>query len=67
MSAERPGHRTRRESDTTYDWTEALPQTDHVRFFTSVDWARSALGPLKQWGTALRMYTHMVRSPRYEV
>jgi hypothetical protein len=47
---------------TTRDWTEDLPQTDHVRFFRHVDWARTALGPLQQWGTALRMYTHMVMS-----
>jgi hypothetical protein len=42
------------------DWTEALPQTDHVGFFRNVDWAQTALGPLQQWATALRMYTHMV-------
>ncbi|KAH7383920.1 putative histidine kinase-like protein M3YPp [Pyrenochaeta sp. MPI-SDFR-AT-0127] len=45
-----------------YDWTEGLPQTDHVRFFRNVDWSRTELGPLSHWGTALRMYTHMVMS-----
>ncbi|KAF2819036.1 hypothetical protein CC86DRAFT_307940 [Ophiobolus disseminans] len=44
------------------DWTDVLPQTDHVVFFKSVDWAQTALGPLQYWGTALRMYTHMVMS-----
>ena len=47
---------------TLYDWTESLPQTDHVRFFRNVDWSRTALGPTVQWGTALRMYTHMIMS-----
>lgn len=47
---------------TLYDWTKSLPQTDHVRYFRNVDWSRTALGPTSQWGTALRMYTHMVMS-----
>jgi hypothetical protein len=42
--------------------TDALPETDHVSFFKSVDWAQTELGPLQQWSTALRMYTHMVMS-----
>ncbi|KAF1913763.1 hypothetical protein BDU57DRAFT_558724 [Ampelomyces quisqualis] len=62
MSAAPPGPCTNRESDTARDWTAALPQTDHVRFFKSVDWAKTALGPTRQWGTALRMYTAMVMS-----
>ncbi|CAO2648280.1 Nn.00g075470.m01.CDS01 [Neocucurbitaria sp. VM-36] len=62
MSSEHSGCATIIESGTTHDWTEALPQTDHVCFFRSVDWAQTALGPIQQWDTALRMYTHMVMS-----
>jgi hypothetical protein len=62
MSSEQPCATTTSERSTTSDWTETLPPTDHVRFFKSVDWAQTALGPAQQWGTALRMYTHMVMS-----
>ncbi|KAF2855382.1 hypothetical protein T440DRAFT_152743 [Plenodomus tracheiphilus IPT5] len=43
-----------------YDWTAQLPQTDHVRFFRSIDWAHSGLGPLKDWSTNLRLFTGFV-------
>lgn len=41
------------------DWTEDLPQSDHVRFFREVDWSRTKLGPLKDWGTTLRTFVRM--------
>ncbi|KAH7138609.1 putative histidine kinase HHK15p [Dendryphion nanum] len=43
-----------------YDWTEDLPQTDHVRFFRTTDWARTKLGPLRDWSPTLRVYTRLV-------
>jgi hypothetical protein len=51
-----------RDLDTTHDWIDALPKTDHTDFFTNVDWAKTPLGALRQWPAALRMYTHMVMS-----
>lgn len=48
--------------DTTHNWTDALPQTDHVDFFINVNWAKTPLGALQQWPSALRMYTDMVMS-----
>jgi hypothetical protein len=62
MSSELPGHLTKCEPDTIYDWTNSLPKTDHVQFFKSVDWTQTALGEPQQWSAALRMYTQMVMS-----
>jgi hypothetical protein len=45
---------------TEYDWTEDLPQTDHVRFFRRTDWSKSWLGPLKNWDHTLRIYTRLL-------
>jgi signal transduction histidine kinase len=42
------------------DWTAALPQTDHVRFFRNTDWARTALGPLTSWSATLRLFAGFV-------
>ncbi|CAI6339401.1 unnamed protein product [Periconia digitata] len=39
-----------------HDWTEDLPQTDHVHFFRQVDWASSELGPLEHWDDTLRVF-----------
>jgi len=44
------------------DWTDDLPQNDHVCFFKAVDWSRTQLGPTSQWRPELRMYTHMLMS-----
>ena len=43
-----------------YDWTEQLPKTDHVRFVRNIDWARSGLGPMKDWDATLRLFTGFV-------
>ena len=42
------------------DWTLDIPDTDHVRFFRSVPWHYSLLGPLQSWGIALRLYAYQV-------
>jgi signal transduction histidine kinase len=42
------------------DWTAALPQTDHVRFFRNTNWARTALGPLSDWSPTLRLFAGFV-------
>ncbi|KAG9566854.1 putative histidine kinase-like protein M3YPp, partial [Aureobasidium melanogenum] len=42
------------------DWTQDIPDTDHVRFFRSTQWEYSLLGPVQSWGTALRLYTYQV-------
>jgi hypothetical protein len=45
-----------------HDWTSTLPQTDHVRFFRTTDWARTSLGPLKSWSPTLRLFASYVLS-----
>jgi hypothetical protein len=42
------------------DWTEDIPDSDHVRFFRSTEWHFTSIGPLESWGTALRLYTYQV-------
>jgi hypothetical protein len=42
------------------DWTRDLPQTDHVCFFRTIDWASTPMGPLAQWNSTLRNFTRMV-------
>ncbi|OAL53988.1 putative histidine kinase HHK15p [Pyrenochaeta sp. DS3sAY3a] len=42
------------------DWTAALPQTDHVRFFRRTDWAATSLGPLASWDATLRIMATLV-------
>ncbi|GAB7355521.1 hypothetical protein MBLNU459_g6005t1 [Dothideomycetes sp. NU459] len=42
------------------DWTCDIPDSDHVAFFKSVDWAATLLGPVSQWSNALRLYTYNV-------
>ncbi|KAF1926275.1 autoinducer 2 sensor kinase/phosphatase luxQ [Didymella exigua CBS 183.55] len=43
-----------------HDWTEDLPQTDHVRFFRDTDWSKSKLGPVGTWSSTLRLLTGFV-------
>ena len=49
-------------SMTTADdnWTAQLPQTEHVRFFCTTDWARTELGPLEGWSATLRLFAGFV-------
>ncbi|KAG9848601.1 putative histidine kinase-like protein M3YPp, partial [Aureobasidium melanogenum] len=42
------------------DWTQDIPDTDHVRLFRATKWEYSLLGPVQSWGTALRLYTYQV-------
>ena len=56
---DRPGT-TLRVAEQGRDWTAALPQTDHVRFFRTTDWTRTALGPLESWSPTLRLFTGFV-------
>lgn len=44
----------------SYNWADTLPDSEHVRFFKSVDWGKTELGPLKDWGTALKIHTFTV-------
>jgi len=44
------------------DWTDTLPDDDHVRFFKTTDWAATPLGPLDGWSTALRLYIFQLLS-----
>jgi hypothetical protein len=39
------------------DWHTSLPDTAHVRFFKSVDWTKSVLGPIQSWCVSLRLHT----------
>jgi hypothetical protein len=43
-----------------HDWTDDLPQSDHVRFFRDTNWARTSLGPLSGWSATLRLFTGFV-------
>lgn len=42
------------------DWTEDIPDSPHVRFFRSIPWHHSPLGPVESWCTTLRLYTYQV-------
>jgi hypothetical protein len=46
--------------DKIWDWTEALPNVDHVRFMKSVNWAATSLGPMQNWPPVLRQATYQV-------
>ena len=41
-------------------WTNVLPTTEHLGIFRRADHARTVLGPLSDWGPALRFFTTMV-------
>lgn len=44
------------------DWLDQLPQTSHLEFIKSRDWAATELGPIEQWPAPLRLMTRkMVR------
>jgi hypothetical protein len=42
------------------DWTQFLPDTEHVRFLKSVDWSKTDVGPIADWPNALRQATYQV-------
>ena len=41
-------------------WTDVLPKTEHVDLFRRTDYSRTTLGPVAEWGPALRFYTSML-------
>lgn len=48
------------ETMNAHDWTADLPQSDHIRFFRSIHWSLTSLGPLATWSPTLRLYTLFV-------
>src|ERR1700712_2228985 len=43
-----------------WDWTEVLPDTEHITLFKSIDWSSTRLGPLQSWSHTLRQSTYQV-------
>lgn len=43
-----------------WDWTEVLPDSEHIRLFRSIDWSSTRLGPLQSWDQTLRQSTYQV-------
>jgi PAS domain-containing protein len=41
-------------------WTSAISRTEHNALFLDHNWAATALGPLTDWGHALRFYASML-------
>ena len=41
-------------------WTDVLPKTEHVDLFRRTDYGQTTLGPMAEWGPALRFYTSML-------
>ena len=41
-------------------WPDTLPKTTHVELFRNADFGATALGPISEWGPALRSYATMV-------
>lgn len=55
---QRPVSPPRSPFDTESDqWTQFLPDIEHVSLFKETDWAATPLGPLSTWSTMLRIYT----------
>ena len=46
-------------------WLDQLPQTPHLEFIKSRNWAATELGPIEQWPAPLRlMFRKMLADPR---
>lgn len=41
-------------------WTAVIPRTEHNAIFLDCDYGPTPLGPIKDWGPALRLYASMV-------
>lgn len=41
-------------------WADVLPKTNHVELFRGTDFGATTLGPMSEWGPALRSYATMV-------
>jgi hypothetical protein len=48
--------------DEERDWTEDLPQTDHMRLFRQTDWISNGLGPPRDWDPTLRLFVNFVQA-----
>jgi signal transduction histidine kinase/CheY-like chemotaxis protein len=44
----------------SWNWTQALPDNEHVRFLKSVDWSKTHVGRIADWPPALRQATYQV-------
>lgn len=52
-------------SDYVPDWLDQLPQSAHLDFIRSRDWAATEVGPIEQWPFPLRlMFRKMLADPR---
>lgn len=50
------------------DWLDQLPQTSHLEFIKSRNWAATELGPIEKWPAPLRLMTRkMVRRELFVV
>lgn len=43
-------------------WIDRLPKTPHVELFRNADFGATTLGPISEWGPALRLHAQMVFS-----
>ncbi|KAK4898405.1 hypothetical protein LTR27_004001 [Elasticomyces elasticus] len=41
-------------------WTDSIPRTAHNSLFLEYDWSSTTLGPIDEWGPALRLYASMI-------
>ncbi|KAK5710043.1 hypothetical protein LTR17_019205 [Elasticomyces elasticus] len=41
-------------------WTDSIPKTAHNSLFLNYDWSSTTLGPIDEWGPALRLYASMI-------
>ena len=41
-------------------WTKVIPRTEHNALFLDCDYGSTTLGPIQDWGPALRLYASMV-------
>lgn len=59
-------HDHRALSDTRHpngeDWSDSLPINDGTKFFKSIDWFLSTLGPLEEWPATLRFAVRLMLS-----
>jgi hypothetical protein len=56
----RPLEEPQQSNHVAWDWTEALPDSEHVNFLKSVEWANTPLGPMENWPPVLRQATYQV-------
>ena len=47
-------------SEVQSQWTDLLPNSQHVQFFKNTDWSATPLGPLETWSNPLRQMTRFL-------